>query len=77
MVSRQAVKPGLPYEIHFLLKLKITVKVSKVVKNSPVYILKVYDSFYSFTLKLRKHHILPIHVLMRERGTNAVHQRQA
>ena len=22
MVSRQAVKPGLPYEIHFLLKLK-------------------------------------------------------
>jgi hypothetical protein len=28
MVSRQAVKPGLPYEIHFLLKLKITVMVS-------------------------------------------------
>ena len=28
MVSRRAVKPGLPYEIHFLLKLKITVKVS-------------------------------------------------
>ena len=34
IVSRRAVKPGLPYEIHFLLKLKITVKVSKVVKNS-------------------------------------------
>ena len=28
IVSRRAVKPGLPYEIHFLLKLKITVKVS-------------------------------------------------
>ena len=28
IVSKRAVKPGLPYEIHFLLKLKIMVKVS-------------------------------------------------
>jgi len=53
--------------------------VTKVIKfgNNTFVDTKVYDSFYSFTLKLRKHHILPIHVLMRERGTNAVHQRQA